>query len=338
MGLLPVPSSIAGRRGLFRRAASGTSCVCPRTPISCSQVPRQPDPAPWAPLPLSWRRCSRYLPVARRSLVARAVRRSGGSADLSRPGRPWPSRQGIQFLAHSSMLRDRDGGGISSSSAFPIGSRHPDLAWPQQSRSFPLPATAVTRSDHAQHPFQGLRYGGDIQPSFNFAGQSDSDPDAARDRVPASAPSTGFCSHFQIDALAAHSGAHFSGAGQALAASDRLARRRYPSLDRATGGTGLITESNVGDWLVAAWFAPLPGRYRSSAQREHTVSDQGISTKHDALDLMTKSRTFPGDFAWPWVLRRLSIRKDVGRQLMGEAGHARQPGGQQAPRKRIAIG
>jgi hypothetical protein len=37
------------------------------------------------------------------------------------------------------------------------------------------------------------------------------------------------------------------------------------------------------------------------------------------------------------VRRRLSIRKDVGRQLMGDAGHARQPGGQQAPRKRIAI-
>ena len=64
----------------------------------------------------------------------------------------------------------------------------------------------------------------------------------------------------------------------------------------------------------------------------------GASTEHGALDLMTKSRTFPGDFAWQWVRRRLSIRKDVGRHMMGDAGHARQPGGQQAPRKRIAIG
>jgi len=338
MGFLPVPSSIAGRPGRFRRAASGASCVCPRPPILCSQVPRQPDPARWLPLPLSWRRCSRYLPVVRRSAVACAARRNGGSADFSGPGRPLPSWDGIQFLAHPSMLCDRGAGGMSSSSAFPIGSRHPDLARPQQSRSFPLPAPAVTRSDHAHHPFQGLRFGGDFQHSFNFVRHADCDPDTPRDRVSASTPSAGFRSHFQIDPLAAHPGAYFSGPGQALGAGDRLARRRYPPLDRTAGGAGLILESNMGDWLVAASFAPQPGRYRSTAQCVHTVSDQGASTEHGTLDLITKSRTFPGDFAWQWVHRRLSIRKDVGRQMMGEAGHARQPGGQQAPRKCIAIG
>lgn len=338
MGLLPVPSPIAGWRGLFRRAGFGTSCVCPRPPILFSQVPRQPTPTSWAPLPLSWRRCSRYLPVARRSAVACAARRSGGSADFSRPRRLWPSWDGIQFLAHPSMLCDRGAGSMLSSSAFPIGSRHPDLARPQQSRSCPLTALAVTRFDHAQNPLQGLRCGGDFQPSFYYTSHADCDLDAPRDRVPASAPSAGFRSYFQIDPLAAHTGAYFSGPGQALGARDRLARRRYPPLDRAARGTGLISESSMGDWLVAASFTLQPGRYRSTAQCVHTVFDQRGSTEYGALDLMTKSRTFPGDFAWQWVRRRLSIRKDVGRQLMGEAGHARQPGGQQAPRKRIAIG
>ena len=264
MGSLLVPSSIAGRRDLFRRAASRASCVGPRTPILCSQVPRQPDPTLWAPSPHSWWRRSRYLPVARRSAVACAARRSGGSADFFLPGRPWLSWDGIQFLAHPSMLCDRGARSMLSSSAFPIGSRHPDLARPLQSRSYPLTASAATRSDHAQNPFQGLRYGGDFQPSFYYASHADCDPDAARDRVPASAPSAGFCSHFQIDPLAAHPGAHFSGPGQALGARDRLARRRYPPLDRAARGTGLISESSMGDWLVAASFAPQPGRYRST--------------------------------------------------------------------------
>ena len=275
MGSLPVPSPIAGWRGLFRRAGSGASCVCPWTPILCSQVLCQPALAPWAPLPLSWRRCSRYLPVTRRSAIACAARRSGGSADFSRPGRPWPSWDRIHFLAHPSMLCDRGARSMLSSSAFPIGSRHPDLARPLQSRSYPLTASAATRFDHAKNPFQGLRYGGDFQPSFYDTSHADCDPVAPRDRVPASAAGPGFRSYFKIDPLAAHTGAHFSGPGQALGARDSLARRRYPSLDCAAGGTGLISELNMGDWLVAASFAPQPGRYRSTAQCVHTVFDQG---------------------------------------------------------------
>lgn len=338
MGSLPVPSPIAGRPGLLRRAGSGASCICQRAPIFCSQVLRQPDPVQRAPLPLSRRRRSRYLPVVRRSAAACAARCSAGSAIFSGPVRPWPSSGEIQFFAHLSMLCDRGARSMPSSSAFPIGSRHPDLARPLQSRSFPLTASAATRFDRAKNPFQGLRNGGDFQPSFYYTSHADCDPDAPRYRVPASAAGPGFRSYFQIDPLAAHTGAHFSGPGQALGARDRLARRRYPPLDRAARGTGLISESSMGDWLVAASFALQPGRYRSTAQCVHTVFDQRGSTEYGALDLMTKSRTFPGDFAWRWVRRRLSIRKDVGRHMMGDAGHARQPGGQQAPRKRIAIG
>ncbi len=275
MGSLIVPSPIAGRHGLLRRAGSGASCICQRAPIFCSQVLRQPDPVQRAPLPLSRRRRSRYLPVVRRSAAACAARCSAGSAIFSRPVRPWPSRREIQFFAHLSMLCDRGARSMPSSSAFPIGSRHPDLARPLQSRSFPLTASAATRFDRAKNPFQGLRYGGDFQPSFYYTSHADCDPDAPRDRVPASAAGPGFRSYFQIDPLAAHTGAHFSGPGQALGARDRLARRRYPPLDRAARGTGLISESSMGDWLVAASFAPQPGRYRSTAQCVHTVFDQG---------------------------------------------------------------
>lgn len=259
-----MPSPIAGWRGLFRRAGFGTSCVCLRPPILFSQVPPRPTTTAWAPLPLSWRRCSRYLPVARRSTVACSARRSGGSADFSRSGRPWWSWDEIQFLAHPSMLCDRGAGSMLSSLASPIGSQHPDLARPQQSRSCPLTALAVTRSGHAQNPLQGFRYGGDFQSFLNFARYADCDPEVARDWVSASAPSTGFRSHFKINSLAAHSGAHFSWPDQAFRASDRLARRRYPTLDRAAGGAGLIPESNIGDWLVAASVTPQTGRYRST--------------------------------------------------------------------------
>ena len=196
MGSLPVPSPIAGRHGLLRRAGSGASCICQRALIFCSQVLRQHDPVQRAPLPLSWRRRSRYLPVVRRSPAACAARCSAGSAIFSRPVRPWPSSGEIQFFAHLSMLCDRGARSMPSSSAFPIGSRHPDLARPLQSRSFPLTASAATRFDRAKNPFQGLRYGGDFQPSFYYTSHADCDPDAPRDRVPASAGGPGFRSYF----------------------------------------------------------------------------------------------------------------------------------------------
>lgn len=231
-----------------------------------------------------------------RSHSIRAVRSRIGQSWLT--WKPLVDRKVALSVIHLFMLRLWDARSMPSSSAFPIGSRHPDLAQPLQSRSYPLTASAETRFDRAKNPFQGLRYGGDFQPSFYYTSHADCDPNAPRDRVPASAAGPGFRSYFKIDPLAAHTGTHFSRPGQALRARDRLARRRYPPLDRAARGTGLISESSMGDWLVAASFAPQPGRYRSTAQCVHTVFDQGGSTEHGALDLMTKSRTFPGDFAW----------------------------------------
>jgi len=247
MGSVPVPSPIAGVCGPFRLARPEASCVGPRTSISYRQVPRQADLTPWAPSPLSWRRRSRYLPVARRSAVARAARCRCGSADLSRPGCPWPSCGGSHFLAHPSMPRDRGAGGMSSSSAFPIGPRHPDLARPQQSRSCPLSAPAVTRPDHAQHPNPYRREGGGFQRFFDYACHPGIDPDVARDRLPAPALSAGLRSHLQIDALAAHPGANLSRAGQALGAGDRLARGRYPPLDRAARPARVMGKAMSGD-------------------------------------------------------------------------------------------
>ena len=271
MGSLPVPSPIAGVCGPFRLARPEASCVGPKTSISYRQVPRPADLTPWAPSPHSWRRRSRYLPVARRSTVARAARRICGSADLSRPGRPWPSCGEIHFLAHPSIPRDRGARGMPSSSAFPIGPRHPDLARPQQSRSCPLPAPAVTRSDHAQHPFQYRCEGGGVQRFFDNACHPGVDPDAARDRLPAPAPGAGFRSHLQIDALAAHPGAHLSRAGQALGAGDRLARGRHPLLDRAARPAGMMGQAVSGD------------RLGSQRRRRSRIDRVGADPPHELL-------------------------------------------------------
>jgi len=127
MASASVPAPIPGVSGPFRLAHPGKSCVGPRTSISYQQAPPRADPTPWELAPLSWRRRSRYLPVARRSAVARAARSRCGSPDFSRPERPWPSGGGISFPAHSSMPRDRGARGMPSSSAYPIGPRHSDL-------------------------------------------------------------------------------------------------------------------------------------------------------------------------------------------------------------------
>ena len=114
--------SIAGGRGPgFRQARPGTSCVGPRASISIDRFPRRADPDPWVLAPLSWRRRSRYLPVARRSAVARVLRGARcGSADLSRPDALGRHAAGFPFLTHPSMPRDR-APWHTVSSAFPIG-------------------------------------------------------------------------------------------------------------------------------------------------------------------------------------------------------------------------
>lgn len=245
-----VPSPIAGGCGLLRKVRTGTSCVGLLASISYLHFTRrQVDLTPWVPAPLSWRRRSRYLPVARRSAVARAARCWCGLADLPRHVRPSPSCGGSHFLDHPSMPRDRGVGGMSSSSAFPICPRHPDLAQPQQRRSCPLPAPAVTRLDHAQYPYQCRREGGGFQRSPNDACHSGSYTDFTRDRIPAPAPGAGFRSYFKIDTLAAHPGAYLSRTGQALGAGYRLARGGHPTLDRTTRPVWVNGMAESGDWF-----------------------------------------------------------------------------------------
>lgn len=135
--LLSIPPPIACLGGRFRRLRSAASCTAMGSSIIYRQVPRQPDPTRWAPPPLLQRRRSRYLPFAQRSAVECTSRQFRELADFLQAGRPCASRGGILLLAHPSMPRDRGARGMPSSSAFPIGSRHPDLARRPQSRSRP---------------------------------------------------------------------------------------------------------------------------------------------------------------------------------------------------------
>ena len=135
--LLPIPPSIACLGGRLRRIQSAASCTGMGASIIYRQVPRQPDLTRWAPPPLLQRRRSRYLPFARRSAVECTSRQFCGLADLLQAGRPCASHAEILLLAHPSMPRDRGARGMLSSSAFPIGSRHPGLARRPQSRSRP---------------------------------------------------------------------------------------------------------------------------------------------------------------------------------------------------------
>ena len=134
---LSIPPPIACLGGRLRRIRSAASCTGMWSSIIYRQVPRQPDLTRWAPPPLLQRRRSRYLPIVRRSAVACTSRQFCGLADLLQAGRPCASRAETLLLAHPSMPRDRGARGMPSSSAFPIGSRHPDLARRPQSRSRP---------------------------------------------------------------------------------------------------------------------------------------------------------------------------------------------------------
>ena len=137
IALTPVPPPIACLSGRLRRIRSAASCTGMWSSIIYRQVPRQPDLTRWAPPPLLQRRRSRYLPNARRSAVACTSRQFCGLAELLQAGRPCASRAETLLLAHPSMPRDRGARGMPSSSAFPLGSRHPDLARRPQSRSRP---------------------------------------------------------------------------------------------------------------------------------------------------------------------------------------------------------
>lgn len=136
-GLLSLPPPMARLGGRLRRIRSEASCTGTWSSIIYRQVPRQLVSARRAPPPLLQRRRSRYLPFARRSAVECTSRQFCGFADLLQAGRPCASRAETLFLAHSSMPCDRGACGMPSSSAFPIGLRHSDLARRPQSRSRP---------------------------------------------------------------------------------------------------------------------------------------------------------------------------------------------------------
>lgn len=195
---------------------------------------------PWVPSPPLLRRRSRYLPVVRLSAVAHAARCNCESLDSSPLGCLWLSCVGMQFLVSPSMPRHRDARGMPSSFSSPIGWRHPDLAQPQLSRSCPTSALAVTRPDHALHPFRLCGDGGNYQCSFFFARTSGFDADPARDRLSAPVTGAGFCTYFQVDAVAAHPDSILSQTDKTLGAGDRLARRRHTPLDRAARPDGVM--------------------------------------------------------------------------------------------------
>lgn len=207
-----------------------------------------------APSPPELRRCSRYLPVVRRSAVAYVARCHSDSLDIFSFRDFWLSCKGIHFPAHPSMLRHWDARGMPSSFAFPIGWRHPDLAPPQSSRSCPISASAVTRPNHVPHPFHRYGDSGNYQRSF-FDGTSDFEVDPARHWLSAPIAGVGFHPYFQVDALATYPGGYIPRAGKAFRASHGLAGRRPPPLDQPAGAAYLraFTKSG-GRWnLVHLW-------------------------------------------------------------------------------------
>lgn len=236
----PMPPSTFSLSRSFRMRCPRKPCPEGLASISYRQVPRQLAMLPVAPSPPSQRRRSRYLPVVRRFTIADAAPFNGVSLDYCALRCLWLSRVGLLIPVHLFMSRHRDARGMQARFAFPIGWRHFDLARPQLSRSCSISALAVTRPDHALHPF--YRYGdGPNHQRYFFFCTSGFPANPARNRI--SAPITGAGLHpfFQVDAVAAHPGAILSQADKAFEACDRLARRGDSSLDRSTGLVGLMT-------------------------------------------------------------------------------------------------
>lgn len=252
-----IPPSTLPLSGSFRMRCLRKTCPEGLALISYRQVPRLLAMLPLAPSPLALRRCSRYLPVVRRfALADTASRCNGVSLDYCALGCLWLSSVGMLYPLHPSMPRHRNARGMQSSFAFPIGGRHSDLARPKLSRSCPISALAVTRPDHALHPFCRYGDGSNHQRSF-FLCTSGFPADPSRNRI--SAPITGAGLHpfFQVDPVAAHPGAILSQADKAFEACDRLARRGDSSLDRSTGLVGLMTIAKADGRLNSTYLECL---------------------------------------------------------------------------------
>lgn len=123
----PPTTRIAGR---FRGVCHGATCADPQHRIWFRRVPqRHSSYAAVSSVALA--AASQSIPAFYSTffcVVSHA--RHGRIAELSRPRCLWLSSGGINYLAYPSMPCDRDARGVPSSSAFLIGSRHPDLARP----------------------------------------------------------------------------------------------------------------------------------------------------------------------------------------------------------------
>ncbi len=253
---VPLPSP--GMFSLFRKLCRRLSCFVRSCPLTCRQVPCLSScRTQWTP-PSPWRwRCSRYLPLARRSATTHPAHYTCGADDLAHPGCFSLSWGGTPTFVLSSMPPNRDACGMPSNFALPIRLRHPDLAQLGQSRSCPLPAIAVMRSDHAHYSFQYCSDGSRFR-SYATCLRA-RPPDIASDRFPTSVPSAGLRSHFQIHTMAAYPCTYLSRAPQAIGTGHRMARRRHPLLDCSARPAGLKSRSEALNRML-----PIPGEVRAS--------------------------------------------------------------------------
>lgn len=267
-----------------------------------------------------WRLASQSIPALSLTVPRSVVGYHASGADLPAPA----DRLGLYVDSKNppisfSIPRSRDAGGMPSSFTFPIGPHHPDLARPRQSRSCPLPAPVVMRSDHANYPFH-RRHDGDVLP-YCTRHADGRPPGIARDRFPASEPGTGLRAIFQVDTLATSSGTNFSCPRQAIGAGHRLACRRHPPLDRAARGLGVIAADRP---RAARWKLLYVGRvstdFWASRDMSCQVGGRPIAAGYRAFGLIRKSPSFPGDFAWQRRLWHLNIRERV--WAMGDSSHA----------------
>ena len=140
------------------------------------------------------------------------------------------------------------------------------------------------------------------------------DPDAARDRLPAPAPGAGL---------------RFPSPNRRSGGASR--RAPFPSRSSSPERVTVWRAEDIRRWIAAARPARVTGMGMSgdrlgSERRRRSRIDRSAPTRHvrrapavigpagpffgdgGALGLMTKSRAFPGVFAWLRVRRRSNIR------------------------------
>lgn len=137
-GGLPALSPKLGRSPLHRAESTDT--------VSVRSASMRVDPGDMTAIFVA---ASQSIPAS----YSMTCRHSGKSGQ-------WPAvgGEGFRFSQTDAAFRiplqlpmpcERGAHGWLSGSAFPGGSHYLDRVWPQQSRSSPVPASAVTRPDHA---------------------------------------------------------------------------------------------------------------------------------------------------------------------------------------------